>query len=415
MGTVITPELLKEIKSKEIPAKKNQNNFSNSNEIKNESNQNFSKIIYNIYSPFYKKQKNFCDNNQKELIINSNNIDIIDENNKIKDKEIIKSKNVDEEMNDIIFRKHKSFDLSNNYLYKDLFLDDNINNNKIIDSKQKKDYKNEDIFSEKDNESNNSDYADLTKAISNFNKDKNKNTINNNNKISNQKELNSNKIRDSYYNKLIIKNLWNPLKKYKNLNHIFFFDWDDTLLCTTYLLTIGALNEGKIGLNDQKVLNNLDLLVSNLLSKSLDFGHVFLITNGAPGWVELSSSKFYPKTSIVLTRVKIISARGLCEKKLPGDMRQWKTKAFKYALDSLQIKKNNPTNILCFGDSNIEIEASYTIRDYFYNAYLKTIKLKESPSHIELEKELKVIYSQLDSFLTNFKNLSIKVGRKRNE
>ena len=181
------------------------------------------------------------------------------------------------------------------------------------------------------------------------------------------------------------------------------------------MITKGVLNEGKLELNDRNVIKNLDVLVSNLLSKSLQIGHVFLITNGAPGWVELSSSKFYPKTSIVLTRVKIISARGLCEKKLPGDMRQWKIKAFKYALDSLQIKKNIPTNILCFGDSNIEIEASYNVKDYFCNAYLKTIKFKESPSHIELEKELKIIYTQFNSFLTNYKNISIKVARKKNE
>ena len=149
----------------------------------------------------------------------------------------------------------------------------------------------------------------------------------------------------------------------------------------------------------------------------MNLGIVFIVTNGAPGWVELSSTKFYPKTAKILQKIKVISARGLCENKYPGDMRQWKTKAFKYALDSLDnINKNLCTNIICFGDSIIELEASYNFKEYFPDSYLKTIKFKESPSHNELEKELKIINSQLDSILSNYnKNLSIKVTRKKNE
>ena len=171
----------------------------------------------------------------------------------------------------------------------------------------------------------------------------------------------------------------------------------------------------EINKKDKDVISNLDNLVSKLLLKSINIGFVFIVTNGAPGWVELSSVKFYPKTSKILTKIKIISARGLCEKKFPGDMRQWKTKAFKYAINSIKINKNIPTNIICFGDSIIEIEASYNIKECFPNAYLKTIKFKENPTHTELEKELKIISGQIDSILTNIKNLSIKVTRKKND
>ena len=89
--------------------------------------------------------------------------------------------------------------------------------------------------------------------------------------------------------------------------------------------------------------------------------------------------------------------------------------AFKYAIDSVDLQKNIPTNILCFGDSIIEMEASYNIKEYFSNAYLKTIKFKESPTHLELEKELRIISAQLDSILSNIKNLSIKVTKKKIE
>ena len=393
MGLAFTQETLNQIKSKKITK-----DINNINKIINK--QKLSDIYNNIYSDIYKK-KHYKYEKESLININSNNENMIIENNniiknnmnKIDNKEEEKN---DEEINNILFLKHKSIDLSYNYIYKDLLLDNNTNSNII---------NNQEIYSEKDNESINSDYKDISQEFLIFkNKDK-----------YDKKLLKFNKIRDSYYNKLIIKNQWNPLNKSKIFNNIFFFDWDDTLLCTSYLVPAGAFNDLEINKKDKDVISNLDNLVSKLLLKSINIGFVFIVTNGAPGWVELSSVKFYPKTSKILTKIKIISARGLCEKKFPGDMRQWKTKAFKYAINSIKINKNIPTNIICFGDSIIEIEASYNIKECFPNAYLKTIKFKENPTHTELEKELKIISGQIDSILTNIKNLSIKVTRKKND
>ena len=417
MGAAFTPETINQIKQKNIskPPNKNKNINDNSNgNIKNLKNNIYWNIFKNIYSPFYKKIKS--NSNENELILNTkledeNNINKNSKNiiNEINDK-IIKGEKEEEEMNNIIFRKHKSFDFSDNNLNKELLMDDfNINNNNSnninIYTSHNNGY-NLEINSQKDNESNISDYADISKAYSLFNKKKIKNKIN---------DIKARKIRDGYYNKLVITDQWNPLKKEKIFNNLFFFDWDDTLLCTSYLVPTGALNEMEVNKKDKPIISSLDSLASKLLSKTLKLGYVFIVTNGAPGWVELSSTKFYPETAKVLKNVKIISARGLCEKNLPGDIRQWKTKAFKYALDTIQIKKNIPTNIIFFGDSIIEMESSYNVKECFSNAYLKTIKFKENPSHTELEKELKIIFSQLDSILTNFKNLSIKVTRKKNE
>ena len=411
MGTTITPEKLTEIQSKKVPKKYIKDININSNILNNkDKNQNLWNIFYNIYFPFFRKYLKNFNEKHKELIDNSNNENIIIQDNAINNPQK-KKLNIEEEMNNIIFLKHKSIDLTIHNLYKDLQLDDIINSDITDTNNQNCKYKKEEIYSEKGNESNNSDYADLNKEFFEFNKDKNKKKIivNENNK----KLLISNKIRNSYYNKLIIKNQWNPLKKDRIFNNIFFFDWDDTLLCTSYLIPSGALNNMALNKKDIDNITNLDCAVSQLLLKTLNLGYVFVITNGAPGWVEMSSVKFYPRTAKILERIKIISARGLCEKKLPGDMRQWKAKAFKLALDSLQIKKNVPTNIFCFGDSIIELEASYNIKECFSNAYLKTIKFKENPTYSELENELKIIFLRLDSLLTNFKNISIKLGRKK--
>ena len=394
MGLAFTQETLNQIKNKKL----SKDIINKKKELTNKKKIN--DIFNNIYSDIYKKKNSIS---EKETIINnnsiSNNENVIIENNKDLNKlNNEKVEKDEEEINEIIFRKHKSIDIPYNYIYKVLLLDNDINNNIIND---------QEIYSEKDNESINSDYKDISKKYLEFN---------NNKKFKfDKKFLKNNKIRDSYYNKLIIKNQWNPLQKDKIFNNIFFFDWDDTLLCTSYLVPTGALNDMEINKKDKDIVSNLDSLVTKLLLKTINAGYVFIVTNGAPGWVEISSVKFYPKTSKILTKIKIISARGLCEKKFPGDMRQWKTEAFKFAINSIKINKNIPTNIICFGDSNIEIEASYYIKEYFSNAYLKTIKFKENPTHTELEKELKIISVQIDSLLTNMKNLSIKVTKKKNE
>ena len=384
MGTAITPELLSQIQSKKTSDSSNKIN--NKNKINKKIGKiNFKEIMINIYFPFYEKEQ------KNSNIIKNNN------KNKIKIEEDNKEKDLN--LNNIIFKRHKSFDSSYNFYNKSDILYYNF-----IFYKEKNE-----IFSEKNEDSLISDYADISNDILNFNKQKNL--------IKKNLELKSKKIRDSYYNKLITKLQWNPFKKEKIMNNLFFFDWDDTLLCTSYLQPKGALIDNDINQRDIETIVNLDTLVSKLLLKAKNIGNIFIITNGAPGWVELSSTKYYPKTSKILQKIKVISARGLCERKYPGDIRQWKKIAFEYALETLDdINKNIVTNILCMGDSNMEMEAAYYLKECFPNAYLKTIKFKECPTHIELEKELKIINTQFDSIFRDFnKNFGIKVIRKKNE
>ena len=384
MGTEITPELLSQIQSKKIP--NSTNKITNENKFaKKVEKPKIKEIITDIYSPYIKKKENInIENNLNENIIN------------------IKQEEDDINLNHIFFQEHKSFDSSYNFYKKNEIM----NSNKIFENS---DFE---LLSEKNNESIISDYADISQDMLNFNNKDKKEIEKNKNK-----EINAKSIRDKYYNKLITKLEWNPFKKEKIINNLFFFDWDDTLLCTSYLQPTGALIDMEINKRDKDIISDLDSLVSKLLLKAMNIGIVFIVTNGAPGWVELSSTKFYPKTAKILQKIKLVSARGLCERKYPGDMRQWKRVAFKFALDTLHdINKNIVTNIICLGDSNIEMEASYYLKECFPNAYLKTIKFKESPTHIELQKELKIINIQLDSIINNYnKNLSVKVTRKKND
>lgn len=299
---------------------------------------------------------------------------------------------VNKKINNILFRRHKSFTLNlNKNMKKELILPTknyNIDTNNSVD----------------DNSSENSDYLDISNEPILLNRE-NKKKKNN---------IKSNKLRNSYYTKLVLSNILS-FKIEPKVTNIFIFDWDDTLMCTSYVAPTGVLNLDEMKPNDRTTMKNLDQLVSNLLNKALDKGLVFIITNAAYGWIEYSAKKLYPISYEVLKKVKIVSARGMCEKKYPGDYRQWKTKAFIETMKKSNINFLKTANIISFGDSIIELEALHKLKEIFADGYIKTIKFKENPQPLELIKELKIILLQFDVILSNVRNLSIKVAKKKNE
>ena len=344
----------------------------------------------------------------KQKIDNLNNINYILKTNFINNNISVKNKKNDnqkeskiiinekeiknDELNDILFRRHKSFELIN---HKEK--EEELNNNDITN------YNNQNVSMD-DNSSINSDYIDIS----------NHPILSNKTKTNINKKLKSIKLRNSYYTKLICSNIL-TFQKEKKVTNLFFFDWDDTLICTTYLAPTGVLDDNDSKSVDKNIIKNLDQLVATLLTKTIEKGQVFIVTNAAHGWIEYSSKKLYPITSKLLKQIKIVSARGLYEKRLPGDYRQWKTRAFIDTIINSNIDMKKAANILCFGDSIIELEATHKLKEMFADAYIKTIKFKESPQPIELIKELKIIISQFDVILSNIRNLSIKVAKKKNE
>ena len=308
-------------------------------------------------------------------------------NNIIEENELISK-----DLNKIIFQRHKSYELMNKEDNEEEFNLYN-NNDYIIEN-----------LSVDDNLSTNSDYIDISNEPILINRIKKR-------EYSNLKSI---KLRNSYYTKLISSRIL-TFKKESNITNLFFFDWDDTLMCTTYLAPTGVLDEEDSKQVDKNVIKNLDQLVATLLTKTIEKGKVFIVTNAAHGWIEFSSKKLYPITSKILKQIKIVSARGLYEKRLPGDYRQWKTMAFIDTILNSNIDLKKTANILCFGDSIIELEATHKLKEIFSDAYIKTIKFKESPQPVELIKELKIILSQFDVILSNIRNLSIKVAKKKNE
>lgn len=220
-------------------------------------------------------------------------------------------------------------------------------------------------------------------------------------------------IRKSYLAKLISKKVWNPNHKEKKHNSIIILDWDDTLLPTSFLSPGGIFNlDIKLSKNDSEKLAKIEKEVSNLLNSAIEKGEVFIITNADKGWVEFSASKFYPSIIGILSKIKIISAREEYGNVFPGDSAKWKIQAF---LDLQKyINLNLITNLLCFGDSIIEIKAGKILASKFREAFIKTIKFKEAPKLDDLFKQLNLVNQQFNFIYSSVKNLTIKVEKKRN-
>lgn len=193
---------------------------------------------------------------------------------------------------------------------------------------------------------------------------------------------------------------------------IFIFDWDDTLMCTSFLAPFGILDEMDLKLDPSQAENIkiLDEAAFKLLFSTIVLGDTYVITNATISWVLFSAKKFYPKVSSLLKKVKIISARELYEKHYPLNNKKWKMHTF------LDIKRryfsNTDINIICIGDSNLEIQAANALAAEFKTSYLKTIKLRESPKIEELIKQINLIVINLKKIYEEKKNLKITVEKK---
>ena len=225
------------------------------------------------------------------------------------------------------------------------------------------------------------------------------------------------KIRYSYIEKLISKACYFPNNNLKNLyNSLIVFDWDDTLFPTSYLAGNGYFSKNNFlpKKEEEKILKKIEKLEKNvieLINLSLRKGKVYIITNAVSGWVEYTSYYFYPNFYKILDKIKIISARRDWEDAFPDNIIKWKMQAF------LNLKNffNNTfvTNIICLGDSMLEIEAGKFLANCFKEAFIKTIKFKENPKPEELNKQLTLVINQFNTIHSSIKNLTVKVEKRK--
>jgi len=214
-------------------------------------------------------------------------------------------------------------------------------------------------------------------------------------------------MRANYINRVFgMLKVTQPAKKHQTM---IIFDWDDTLLPTTFLGSLGFLD---IPAEILATLKPLDDASAKLLVRAVGYGDTFIITNSAEGWVQYSSKLFMPKTHdvIVEKKIKVISARTDYESQYPGDSHRWKMEAF------LNIKKEFDsdviTNLICLGDSHIEMDAAHVLGQQFKQTMIKTIKFRESPKPDELMKQQELVSEKFEQIYTAIRNLTIRLEKK---
>ena len=220
--------------------------------------------------------------------------------------------------------------------------------------------------------------------------------------------------RGAYFNKLLLKGFLN-LESRDNImktNRIFIFDWDDTLLCTTVLSPGGYFDDSRVILPGKlKKIKHLESLVQKLLTNATEKGDTYIITNSEQGWVEYSCKRFFPNVYNLLSKIKIISARALYDKKYPNNYKTWKNMAFNDIIKNYDLCL--PSNIICMGDSTYEMEAAHGLANKFKDGYIKAIKFKELPKVDELISQLNLILDKFDFIYSACKNWTITIDKKK--
>lgn len=174
------------------------------------------------------------------------------------------------------------------------------------------------------------------------------------------------------------------------------FDWDDTLLPSTFLAAMGLRVDDVYDVPEfvRKQLEELEVLTIGLLEEAMLRGKVMVITNAETGWVELSGERFVPKLLAFLQskRIGIISARSTYEADFPYNPSEWKIQAFTHEI-GLQFPLIDGLNVLSLGDGMSEREASHAIASSLPLSRVKTVKYIERPTIEQLQRQVSLVHS----------------------
>jgi FMN phosphatase YigB (HAD superfamily) len=221
-------------------------------------------------------------------------------------------------------------------------------------------------------------------------------------------------VRTKYLSKLSIQkpvikeSVSSQQKSLPNSQTAIIFDWDDTLLCTSYLTQFGSC---EIPSEAVDYLQRIEKVVSLILNTALGLGDTYIITNAVEGWVEESAERYLPGLMSTLRRVRIISARQKQEMCCKSDLKEWKLRAFKELASKYDSKL--ATNLVSIGDSMFEHEAANALSMSFTQSLVKIIKFNQSPSACELLKELDFLSTKLKPIVGKTESYKFRFSRKQ--
>jgi len=181
-----------------------------------------------------------------------------------------------------------------------------------------------------------------------------------------------------------------------SLEHtLLIFDWDDTLLPSTWLEDRGfRLDNDAVQTAEQKaLLQMMSQRVMETLRVAKRYGTVVLVTNAESGWIELSCQKYMPELYPSLADVKILSARSTYEHRGVLSPSEWKYCAFHYEIGAFYETSpfDQRKHVISFGDSPHERAALIRVTETMSNCCTKSLKFIGRPTVEQLVKEHDVI------------------------
>jgi len=198
---------------------------------------------------------------------------------------------------------------------------------------------------------------------------------------------------------------------------LIFFDWDDTLFPTSWADQQGLLEEGVRPTRKQwALLQRLENMALKTLTAAQRCGRVVLVTNAAAGWVEATSTRYFPYFAMALRAVDVISARSAYEH-IGKDMTEWKRWAFGNEIRRYfrKGKVRRQRNITSLGDSRYERQALVNVTRNVPKCWGKSIKFMEKPNIEQLIEQHTLLADKLCELVDCKENLDLEVGDKRYE
>eukprot|EP00183_Erythrolobus_madagascarensis_P002149 CAMPEP_0185850342 /NCGR_PEP_ID=MMETSP1354-20130828/4510_1 /TAXON_ID=708628 /ORGANISM="Erythrolobus madagascarensis, Strain CCMP3276" /LENGTH=335 /DNA_ID=CAMNT_0028551009 /DNA_START=85 /DNA_END=1092 /DNA_ORIENTATION=+ len=201
---------------------------------------------------------------------------------------------------------------------------------------------------------------------------------------------------------------------------VFIFDFDDTLMATTYfektkMFAMGEVPGRQQGMDKDQfvVMQRLDAAVVQVLKQCAKYGETLIVTNAGAGWVELASSQFLPglKQYIAESGIRVISARSSYSHIPIESASEWKVECFSDQLRSL-FPSMTDINMLVFGDS---IGDQYAAHCSFAKlsgcSLLKFVKFAERPTPAHLVHQLTVLRDNLPNLVSHTACFDVNVTK----
>ena len=205
-----------------------------------------------------------------------------------------------------------------------------------------------------------------------------------------------------------LSNLVSLCRQPKRTENYIILDWDDTLHPTTYLdnchVTKDIFDSDDTSWlqikneKDQADLQVFDTCLKEFMEIIFDLTpHVFIVTNSIIPWLEKTGQCRLPKSYPYIIKAVIISARENYGLFMPNEPMLWKKWTFYdlFPVEDSVIKKN----IICIGDSLDEKVAITDVARDIRNCILKTFKMKDRPTLIELIEQIKLLSDKVPSVM----------------